>query len=344
MKMEEKRPLTFLLAVGLLIVGITPAFAEVIYLETDYAFYGKNDQIKFSGTVEKDSVGLVTIVIRDPTDKFVLLTQVTINPDNTFERKVMTEPKITVEGTYNATAFIINMTAGSMVSFDYALDTLSNSIPVAETNNERVIISEPEEPLISSNIDSQIVDVENSSKSKLANFVDPTKDPQYYIDRYNNEDLYRKWFDNNYPNLTIKEAVGYEKISTMIETQDSESKFSTEEITENIEGIISPEIIPDAQASTIVAANMPDFENNSELTSMILALGGLAVLLGAVYGIKLKVDNNAEQISKNRATIKKKLLSNILHHDPFDVIRDRLAKGEISVEEYYKVKNALRNE
>jgi len=123
----------------------------------------------------------------------------------------------------------------------------------------------------------------------------------------------------------------------MIETQESESEFSTEEI-------INPEIIPDAQASTIVEANMPNFENNSELFSMLLALGGLAVLFGAVYGIKLKVDNNAEQISKNQTTIKKKLLGNILHHDPLDVIRDRLAKGEISVEEYYKVKNALKKE
>ena len=77
---------------------------------------------------------------------------------------------------------------------------------------------------------------------------------------------------------------------------------------------------------------------------MLLALGGLAVLFGAVYGIKLKVDNNTERISNNRETIKKKLLGNILHHDPLDMIRDRLAKGEIGVDEYAKVKNALKKE
>jgi len=38
------------------------------------------------------------------------------------------------------------------------------------------------------------------------------------------------------------------------------------------------------------------------------------------------------------------LLGNILHHDPLDVIMDRLAKGEISVDEYVKVKNALKKE
>ncbi len=32
-----------------------------------------------------------------------------------------------------------------------------------------------------------------------APFVDVTKDPQFYIDRYNNEDSYKKWFHENYP-------------------------------------------------------------------------------------------------------------------------------------------------
>ncbi len=43
----------------------------------------------------------------------------------------------------------------------------------------------------------------------IAPFVDSTKDPQYYIDRYNNELIYKKWFDENYPEYTsIYHAVG----------------------------------------------------------------------------------------------------------------------------------------
>jgi len=34
------------------------------------------------------------------------------------------------------------------------------------------------------------------------------KDPQSYIDRYNNEASYKEWFDENYPDYTIDEAVG----------------------------------------------------------------------------------------------------------------------------------------
>ncbi|KFM16652.1 MG2 domain protein [Marine Group I thaumarchaeote SCGC RSA3] len=44
-----------------------------------------------------------------------------------------------------------------------------------------------------------------------APFVDQTKDPQYYVDRYNNEPAYKDWFDDNYPEYSsIYQAVGLE--------------------------------------------------------------------------------------------------------------------------------------
>ena len=43
----------------------------------------------------------------------------------------------------------------------------------------------------------------------IASFVDQTKDPQHYIDRYNNEPTYKEWFDENYPQYSsIYQAVG----------------------------------------------------------------------------------------------------------------------------------------
>ncbi|MBT4327310.1 MAG: hypothetical protein HOD60_10480, partial [Candidatus Nitrosopelagicus sp.] len=45
----------------------------------------------------------------------------------------------------------------------------------------------------------------------IASFVDATKDPQHYIDRYNNEPTYKEWFDENYSQYSsIYEAVGLE--------------------------------------------------------------------------------------------------------------------------------------
>ncbi|MBT3474240.1 MAG: tetratricopeptide repeat protein [Thaumarchaeota archaeon] len=49
--------------------------------------------------------------------------------------------------------------------------------------------------------------------NNIAGFVDTSKDPQHYIDRYNNEPTYKEWFDENYPQYSsIYEAVGIEKL------------------------------------------------------------------------------------------------------------------------------------
>jgi len=46
----------------------------------------------------------------------------------------------------------------------------------------------------------------------IAPFVDESKDPQSYVDRYNKEASYKKWFDDNYSEYSsIYEAVGLEE-------------------------------------------------------------------------------------------------------------------------------------
>jgi len=52
---------------------------------------------------------------------------------------------------------------------------------------------------------------ETEQEKPVAPFVDPKQDPQYYIDRYNNEETYKEWFDENFPDYTIYEAVGVEE-------------------------------------------------------------------------------------------------------------------------------------
>jgi len=46
----------------------------------------------------------------------------------------------------------------------------------------------------------------------IASFVDESKDPQSYVDRYNSEASYKKWFDDNYSKYdSIYQAVGLEE-------------------------------------------------------------------------------------------------------------------------------------
>ena len=59
---------------------------------------------------------------------------------------------------------------------------------------------------------------EDESEKPILSFIDTTLDPQYYIDRYNNEPTYKEWFDENFPDYTIYEAVGIEEPELQIGT------------------------------------------------------------------------------------------------------------------------------
>ncbi len=45
------------------------------------------------------------------------------------------------------------------------------------------------------------------SKPRVPDFVNPAKGAQYYIDRYNNEPEYKKWFHESYPEYSITKAI-----------------------------------------------------------------------------------------------------------------------------------------
>jgi len=47
-----------------------------------------------------------------------------------------------------------------------------------------------------------------SKGKKIEDFVDPNKDPHSYIKRFILEENYRDWFNRNYPDSTIYDAVG----------------------------------------------------------------------------------------------------------------------------------------
>lgn len=380
-------------------VGI-PAYAEVETFQTDQKFYAPGDKLVVSGTVEDSDTGLVTIVIRDSNDKFVLLTQAFINSDNTFERNIDTSNKFSISGIYNVTAFLVNMTEGEMARFDYSLDGDPISPSVSDLQK-----TESTGPILTSSQTSVTMELEPKPVSKIASFVDPTKDPQHYIDRYNNEATYKEWFDTNYPSITIEEAVGLDKIIEEAKQPSNISQFidsdvdpqyyidrynneityknwfdtnfpdltiyeavgltpneSTQEKTDN-STITEPPVLTQELSQNVVESSTvsPTLDTgNGEIGQMLLALGGLGILFGAVYGVKRRVDsntvqiaenktkiekkvnNNSEQISQNKFWLKKKLMSLKPGEEPVSVIKERLAKGEITVDEYYKLLRALK--
>ena len=57
-------------------------------------------------------------------------------------------------------------------------------------------------------IEQNVVRKVNVGIKKTLNFVDPKKDPHEYLKRYLIESKYKDWFNRNYPNHTIYDAVG----------------------------------------------------------------------------------------------------------------------------------------
>ncbi len=98
-------------------------------------------------------------------------------------------------------AFDVMVTKGS------SIDTESVTIVVND-----VLSSEPEESEQQEEPTQPEETEEPEQKEIPASFVDSQKDPQHYVDRYNNEPNYKEWFDENYPEYSsIYEAVGLEK-------------------------------------------------------------------------------------------------------------------------------------
>jgi len=304
----------------LMIATTTPVFAEISSIQTNSESFYKGDQIKFSGIAEKDSMGLVTIVIRDLNDEFVLLTQAVINPDDTFEKTIKIEDRFLEHGIYYATGFILNVTKGVTTDFTVSLNGAPIILNEKEIKNENI----KENPLDDTEKEIKTKDI--ITTTSIADFVDSSKSPQYYIERYYNEILYKSWFDRNYPDLTIEDAVGY--TGNIIEIKST------------VQEIIDKEIIPEVQASSLVETAQEQ-SNNPEIAQISLAVMGLIILFGAVYGIKRKVDDNSKLISINRETIRKRLFQSIIGTNPKNILQMRLAKGEITLDEYEKIKSKL---
>jgi len=311
----------------LLLLGlfINPIFAEVTSLQTNDKSFYKGDEIEFSGTVENNSTGLVTIVIHDLNNEFVLLTQAIINNDDSFGKKIKIENKFIEHGNYSALGFILNMTKGATTNFDVSL----NKIPITENDMIDEIINQKitsSNPIFVEESAKSMEPIETISNADNVDFVDPSKDPYHYIERYYSEPAYKSWFDRNYPGHTIEEAVGY------TDNVDN-SKLTVKEIIDN-------KIIPEAQASSIVQPTQKT-TNNSDIAQISLSVAALGILFGAVYGVKRQVDSNSKQISLNKYTIRKRILNPILGLNPKEILQTRLAKGEITLEEYERLKIKL---
>ena len=91
-----------------------------------------------------------------------------------------------------------------------------------------------------------------SRGKKIEDFVDPNKDPHSYLKRYILEEKYRDWFERNYPNQAIYEAVGLNEL----DYDEMKKKLSPDQDT--IQGTAKNEPEPELESEPKIEAEPID--------------------------------------------------------------------------------------
>jgi len=89
-----------------------------------------------------------------------------------------------------------------------------------------------------------------SRGKKIEDFVDPNKDPHSYLKRFILEENYRDWFNRNYPDSTIYEAVGLNEW----EYNEMEKKLSPDQDTIQGTAKNEPEPEPELESESKIEA------------------------------------------------------------------------------------------
>lgn len=300
---------SFVLSCALVVASsaMVPAYADILSLKTDKTFYGKASTIVFSGTVEEDDYGeLVTIVIDDPSGEFAQLIQVFPDVDNKFQKSVAVSKLYTTAGIYNATAFITNKTNGISVDFDI--------------EKQRPITTLPE-------LESEYTQGENDAAD--------TQDTKN-IETNDDKTIQEK----------IKERIESAKKLKELQTNPIQTIENTSNQTTN--STVTTNSVSDNESDTKNNSAINSLENvakfDSNLLYVIAGLGSAGATGAVVYGIKNKSGHrkhHSPYFTSEKTTITKQAVPS---EDDYAlmIIKNRLAKGEITIDEFNELKKALK--
>ena len=85
------------------------------------------------------------------------------------------------------------------MNFKKYIGKIQGKIKEEESNQKSDVVEEA---------NTEVVEKIDTSIKKILGFVDTNKDPHEYIKRYLKESKYKDWFNRNYPDHTIYDAVG----------------------------------------------------------------------------------------------------------------------------------------
>ena len=217
-----------------------PTTTFAIGLSTDKSDYSYGDPLTVTGQVDTVEEGqFIVLQIINPTQSDIVIADQFLPTSQGFFSKTypLEGPKLNLDGTYTLKIFYGEWFEST---FQFKTKVMSDSSSESSSNPITSSDSTPEPKLQSE---------EKLKKKSVLDFVDPNKNPQYYIDRYYNEPNYKEWFDRNYPDYTIEEAVGLElkhKLPEWVRNVFSwygENKISEDELIGALQFLIKEGII-----------------------------------------------------------------------------------------------------
>ena len=327
---QNAKPFT-LCCMLLIIISLTvPAYAEVISLKTDKPLYKKNSDTEmiFTGTAEeKDISEIVTVVIYDPGNNFVKpVHSGIVSSDKTFEVKISGKDfsKFTSHGIYNATAFMTyqQKVEGLSITFDFSLD----GSPVYHPNTQSTPTSQ-------------------STSTPTPTPSQTTTPTQQSEDDSDGKSIQEK----------IQERIdAAKKQGSQTDTTDSTEKSIEDKIQERIDAAKKQDSTGGVKptGNTTTPNEKPDPIGSNNTTSLdssilypLIGLGAAAAVGITVYGMKHKPKFMTREVSENVSTEQIQHTDSTTPHEEdyaLMILKNRLAKGEITVEEFNELKRALQ--
>ena len=179
------------------------AYGEVVEITTDKSVYYEGDAMLVSGIVSTElPVTSISVVVFDPMRSTLVAVAPTMsNSDGSFSVSIRVGgPLWTDYGSYPVQVTSENTSKETMIEF---LESSSSSPSSSSPSSQTTTQPEPQpKPQPKPQPELEIP----------APFVDELKDPQSYVNRYQNEINYKEWFDANYPQYSsIYQAVGLEE-------------------------------------------------------------------------------------------------------------------------------------
>ncbi|WP_048096962.1 hypothetical protein [Candidatus Nitrosarchaeum limnium] len=158
--------------------------------------YVIDDVIKISGKVVFDANSSIVIQIRSTSD-IVAIKQFSPSKSGTFSTSFdAAGPKWTQSGTYTV---IVSYTGEkSEKTFNFSAVNISEKNEISKTDQIKIEKNQENNKIQKPNL-----------KISMSDFPDPALSPNYYINLYNTDSVFKKLFDTTFPGYKIQEIVGY---------------------------------------------------------------------------------------------------------------------------------------